>query len=45
VSGHPAMNIPCGESNGLPVGMMLVGRYFEEATMLRASHAFEGASS
>lgn len=41
VTGHPAMNVPCGLSQGLPVGMMLVGRPFAESTVLRASHAFE----
>ena len=40
-SGHPAMSVPCGMIDGLPVGMMLVGRKFDEATVLRASHAFE----
>jgi amidase len=38
---HPAMSIPCGLSEGLPVGMMLVGRHFEEATIYRAAQAFE----
>ena len=28
VTGHPAISIPCGKSNGLPVGLMLVGRHF-----------------
>lgn len=41
VSGHPAMNVPCGLSNGLPVGMMLVGKHFAESTIYRAAHAFE----
>ena len=40
-SGHPAMNVPCGMSDGLPVGMMLVGRHGEDGTVLRAAHAFE----
>ncbi len=44
VTGHPAMTVPCGLSNGLPVGMMLVGRKWEEATVLRAAHAFEHIS-
>ncbi|TCJ18904.1 amidase [Rubrobacter taiwanensis] len=44
VSGHPAMNVPCGLSDGLPVGLMLVGRRWEEATVLRAARAFEQAS-
>ena len=38
---HPALSLPCGLSDGLPVGMMLVGRHFEEATLYRAAHAFE----
>ena len=41
VSGHPAMNVPCARSEGLPVGLMLVGRQWEDATVLRAAHAFE----
>jgi amidase len=42
-SGHPAMNVPCGMIEGLPVGMMLIGRKFDEITVLRASDAFESA--
>ena len=38
---HPAMSIPCGMADGLPVGMMLVGRHFEETTIYRAAYAFE----
>ncbi len=38
---HPAMSVPCGVSDGLPVGMMLVGRHYEESTIYRAAHAFE----
>jgi amidase len=41
VSGHPAFTVPCGKVNGLPVAMMLVGRHFEEATLIRAAQAFE----
>jgi amidase len=41
VSGHPAMNVPCGTSEGLPVGMMLVGRKWDEESVLRAARAFE----
>jgi amidase len=41
VSGHPAMNLPCGLSEGLPVGVMLIGRKWDEETVLRAAHAFE----
>lgn len=38
---HPALSLPCGTHAGLPVGMMLVGRHFEEATLYRAAYAFE----
>ncbi len=41
VSGHPAFTVPCGMVGGLPVGMMLVGRHFDEATLIRAGRAFE----
>jgi amidase len=43
VTGHPAMSIPCGMSNGLPIGMMLVGKHYDETTIYRAAHAFEQA--
>ena len=41
VSGHPATSVPAGLSQGLPVGMMLVGRRFEDTTPLKVGHAFE----
>ncbi|ATY84592.1 Asp-tRNA(Asn)/Glu-tRNA(Gln) amidotransferase GatCAB subunit A [Kyrpidia spormannii] len=41
VTGHPAMNVPCGRSGGLPVGMMLIGRHGEDEVVLRAAYAFE----
>lgn len=40
---HPALSLPCGHLDGLPVGLMLVGRHFEEATLYRAAYAFEQA--
>lgn len=40
-TGHPAMTVPCAMSDGLPVGMMLIGRHFDESTILRAAHALE----
>ena len=40
-TGHPAMNVPCGMSNGLPIGMMLIGRKGDDATVLRAADAFQ----
>ncbi len=41
VSHHPAMNVPCGMVDGLPVGMMLVGRHYDEPTIYKAAYAFE----
>jgi amidase len=41
VSGHPAFTIPCGTKDGLPVGLMLVGRHFEESHLVQAASAFE----
>jgi amidase len=41
VTGHPAMNVPCAMSEGLPIGMMLVGRSGEDASLLRAADAFQ----
>jgi amidase len=42
-TGHPAMTVPCGMSEGLPIGLMLIGKHFDEATIYRAAAAFEGA--
>ena len=39
--GLPAMNVPCGLSEGLPIGMMLVGEKFREMKLYQAAHAFE----
>jgi amidase len=43
VSGHPAMSVPVGFSDGLPVGMQLVGRRWDEATVLKVAHAYQVA--
>ena len=43
VTGHPAMSLPCGMSDGLPVGLMLVGAKWQEAPIYRAAAAFEQA--
>ena len=45
LAGLPAISVPCGFSKaGLPIGMQLIGRPFEEETVLRAAHAYEQAT-
>jgi aspartyl-tRNA(Asn)/glutamyl-tRNA(Gln) amidotransferase subunit A len=41
LAGLPAISLPCGLSSGLPVGLQLLGRPFEEATLLRAGSAYQ----
>ena len=43
VTGHPAMSVPCGMSDGLPVGLQIIGRRYDESTIYRAAAAFEQA--
>ena len=44
-AGLPALSVPCGGTpDGLPIGLQLVGRPFDEATVLRAGHAYEQAT-
>jgi len=43
VTGHPACTVPAGLSQGLPVGMMIVGKRYDDATVLRVAHAYEQA--
>jgi amidase len=44
VTGHPALSTPCGMIDGLPVGLMIVGRMFAEATLYRVAQALEQAA-
>lgn len=43
ITGHPACSVPAGLIDGLPVGLMIVGRRFDDATVLQVAHAFENA--
>jgi amidase len=43
ISHHPAMAIPCGMADGLPVSVMLAGKHWDEPTIYRAAYAFEQA--
>jgi aspartyl-tRNA(Asn)/glutamyl-tRNA(Gln) amidotransferase subunit A len=44
LTGLPTITIPCGFSEGLPVGLQLIGSRFDEASVLRAAYAFECAT-
>ena len=45
LAGIPAMSVPCGFSRpGLPIGLQLMGRHFNEETLFRVAHAFEQAT-
>ena len=42
LAGNPSISVPCGlDEKGLPVGLQLLGQHLDEATVLRAAHAFE----
>jgi aspartyl-tRNA(Asn)/glutamyl-tRNA(Gln) amidotransferase subunit A len=41
LSGLPAISVPCGFTRGLPIGLQLMGRRFDEATLLRVADAYE----
>jgi amidase len=40
-TGHPAMSVPCALRDGLPIGMMLIAKHWNEAAIYRAADAFE----
>jgi aspartyl-tRNA(Asn)/glutamyl-tRNA(Gln) amidotransferase subunit A len=42
LTGQPAASLPCGfDAQGLPIGLQIVGRAYDDATVLRAARAFE----
>ncbi|AEB08355.1 Asp-tRNA(Asn)/Glu-tRNA(Gln) amidotransferase subunit GatA [Desulfobacca acetoxidans] len=46
LAGIPGISVPCGlNSGGLPIGLQLLARHFDESTLLKAAHAFEQAST
>ncbi len=44
LSGLPALSVPCGFHDGLPLGLQIIGRPFDERTVLRAGHTYEQAT-
>jgi amidase len=41
LTGHPAISVPCGTSNGLPVGFHIIGKHFDDLTVLQVADAVE----
>jgi Asp-tRNA(Asn)/Glu-tRNA(Gln) amidotransferase A subunit family amidase len=44
LAGLPALSVPCGFHNGLPIGLQIMGEPFEEQMVLRAGYAYEQAT-
>ena len=44
MAGLPALSLPCGFENGLPIGLQLIGKLLDESTILRAADAYEKAT-
>ncbi|OPY24640.1 MAG: Amidase [Methanomethylovorans sp. PtaU1.Bin073] len=41
LSGVPSISLPCGFTDGLPIGLQIIGKHFDEATILKAAYSFE----
>ncbi|MFT4414612.1 Asp-tRNA(Asn)/Glu-tRNA(Gln) amidotransferase subunit GatA [Fredinandcohnia humi] len=45
LAGVPAISVPCGFSNGLPLGLQIIGKHFDEGTIYRVADVFEKATN
>jgi aspartyl-tRNA(Asn)/glutamyl-tRNA(Gln) amidotransferase subunit A len=46
ITGHPALTLPCGfDADGLPIGLQIVGRFRDEASVLRAAALYEASEA
>ena len=46
IAGLPAVSVPCGfDKNGMPIGLQIIGKRFDEATVLNAAYQFEQMTS
>ena len=41
ITHNPTVTFPAGSENGLPIGVQVIGRHFDEALLLRAAHSFQ----
>ena len=45
LAGLPALSLPCGfDGDGMPIGLQIIGKHFDEATVLRTAYAYEQAT-
>lgn len=44
LAGVPGISVPCGFADGLPLGLQIIGKHFDEGTVYRVAHAFEQAT-
>jgi len=44
LAGIPAISVPCGFSDGLPLGLQIIGKHYDEATLYKVAHAYEQAT-
>jgi aspartyl-tRNA(Asn)/glutamyl-tRNA(Gln) amidotransferase subunit A len=45
LAGIPGVSVPCGFAGGLPIGLQVLGKHFDEAAILRVAHAYQSATS